>query len=97
MTQFRVMPNAALRSPIVVSGLSFDPNTSKLLDTDDHIALALQGAGWARLLPTGTTSQRPSKAPIETQRDALYIDTTIGRVIAWDGQDWRDVLTGDAV
>jgi hypothetical protein len=41
---------------------------------------------------SGTTAQRPSTSSLRL--GWIHIDTTIPAVVAWDGHDWRNVISG---
>jgi hypothetical protein len=46
---------------------------------------------------SGTTAQRPNFAANQTPLSNvgfMYVDTTIPKVVVWDGANWRDPITG---
>jgi hypothetical protein len=56
--------------------------------TGDAAALASQG--FAAVAASGSTANRPKGiAP-----GFLYVDTTLSAVVAFDGTNWRNVVTG---
>lgn len=56
------------------------------------------GRGSPEPAQVGTTSARPTQAAVAVplQPGTQYIDTTIGKIIVWDGAIFRD-YTGSAV
>lgn len=54
-----------------------------------HDAERMVGNGWTQFAESmGTTAQRPSG--VNVTRGYLYLDTTVGHVIVYDGATWRD-------
>ena len=51
------------------------------------------GDYFAMIGQSGTTAQRPTTPT----PGVLFVDTTVGAVIAWDGAAWRNVVTGASV
>jgi hypothetical protein len=47
--------------------------------------------------PSGSTALRNSLAPGYFKTGTLFVDLTLGRVIMFDGNVWRDVVNGNAV
>jgi hypothetical protein len=62
----------------------------------------LAANGWIQVAPSGTTGQRPTtnpnlSAPYTTAPGFKFFDTTLSKLIFWDGAIWRDPATGAAV
>ena len=55
--------------------------------------IQLQNRGWIKLPGNGTTAQRPPLGPFLSIGD-IFNDSTIGCLVTWDGESWRDILTG---
>ena len=53
----------------------------------------VQANGYTKLAYVGTTANRPT-TPVQNM---LYIDTTLSKVIVFDGAVWRDPVTGSSV
>jgi hypothetical protein len=76
------------------------------LELVDRLVMA---GGWVRVgRLSGPTSARPAGSaqgnPAALNEPAfragpgfLYFDSTLGKIIIWDGATWRDPNTGDAV
>jgi len=66
-------------------------------------AAVLEGAGWNRITFSGSTADRPTSTVAGTQQPVplstglLYLDTTLAKVIVYDGAAWRDVIAGGVV
>ncbi len=71
----------------------FVPGTPQ--DIDDFDALVLVANGWTLVEKhgSGTTSVRPSN-PVKNTR---FFDATLNVSIIFDGQNWRNTITGAAV
>ena len=59
----------------------------------DEIQLAPNG--WMRLPAFGATSARPVFGSYALTPGALFMDTTIGKCVVFDGASWRDIQTGN--
>lgn len=104
MTTRLFFRSTTARATTVANGHAYvgDPNT--ITDAADADVATLVGAGgWAQGPLVGTTAQRPGSPSAGT----VFIDLSLvgapgmptpsGRVILWDGANWRDLLTGAAV
>jgi hypothetical protein len=84
---------------MTVNGRSFSLAPGTPYDIATFDAGPLGANGNLDLFDSGPTSARPSSA-VGLPRlyvGALFVDTTINAVIAYDGQNWRSVITGVAV
>jgi len=104
MATHRMLPpaNAAQGpNPCVVNGRLYTCALGATIDVADFDAAVLQANGWtmATNAGSGTTAQRPaaSAASQPLKRGTTYNDTTVGKVIMWDGATWRDHTSGAAV
>ncbi len=92
-------PGATGNAAIAVSGRNYScaaGSTIDVLDADAHI---MSANGWTEQGFVGTTAQRPTPqdaAPV-LMTGLVYIDTTLGYAIRWDGAAWRNPSTGAAV
>ena len=62
-------------------------------------ASALGSQGFIPICASGPTSSRPSFSTTTVgvgMRDVLYLDTTISKIVVWDGANWRDPVTGSS-
>ena len=95
MANIRLMPagNGKITTAIV-NGRSYTCALGSTIDVVDFDAFALESAaGWVQVAPVGTTAQRPAKPGVQT----WYHDTTLGKLIIWEGAAWRDPANGSAV
>jgi hypothetical protein len=60
-------------------------------------ASALSSQGFIPICASGPTASRPVFSTTSVGvgiRDVLYLDTTISKIVVWDGSAWRDPVTG---
>lgn len=74
---------------------------SAVSNVPDGDARELAANGWILSAPggTGTTAARPTTGPDGVQAirpNTLYLDTTLGYIVVWDGVTWRNTSTGAA-
>ena len=77
----------------------FKPTPGSFIDVfvDSAECNQLTSNGWLRVALVGTTAQRPDAGnPNSIQSPTLYLDTTLGKLIVWEGTGWRDPMTGSA-
>jgi len=72
-------------------------NVGDVVVVQDYDVATLLAAGWIRLPDSGTTAQRPQRAAFDFVAGAYFNDTTIGKLIVFDGVAWRDPVTGAVV
>lgn len=75
-----------------VVGRTYTGAPGETLDVPDFDAQGLNANGWTWVAPVGATSERPEH-PAASDR---FVDTTLGKIVVFDGETWRDPLTGDA-
>lgn len=87
-------------SPITcASGRKYSGIPGSVIDVPLGDAENMGGpAGWMRFPGmSGPTSGRPKPNDPDTNAAVVatyYVDTTIGKVVMFDGATWRDVITG---
>jgi hypothetical protein len=84
------------------NGRTYVPVVGTPQDLSDSDAEVLAANNWLRLGLIGTTAQRPginawNVGAYAAQRGSVYLDTTLGKVIVFDGVSWRDAFSGTAV
>ncbi len=60
-------------------------------------AAALGSQGFIPICASGPTSSRPNFGSTTVGigvRDVLFLDTTLGKIIVYDGVNWRDPVSG---
>jgi hypothetical protein len=84
---------------MVVNGRAYSGAPGSVVDVPDMDGAILAANGWVRVAASGTTAQRPTStsAPFRAAPDARYFDTSINKLIVYDGVTWRDPATGSAV
>ncbi|HVC37506.1 MAG TPA: hypothetical protein VNF46_03790 [Gammaproteobacteria bacterium] len=81
-------------------GRTYSGTPGQVFDVILGDAAVLEGAGWNRITFSGSTADRPTSTvpatlqPVPLSTGLLYLDTTLGKVIVYDGIAWRDVVTG---
>lgn len=101
----RMLPPVGLTNRSrTANGRSYSGAPGQVFDVPDMDADRLEG--WIAVCPSGTTAERPvanGQAPtVATQPYVItpgfeFLDTTLGKMIIWDGQVWRDPVTGSQV
>lgn len=64
---------------------------------EEAMAVVAANPGWILAGRVGTTAERPTSAVTESMpasTGTVYIDTTLAKVIVFDGQVWLDPVTG---
>lgn len=94
MATVRLLPPASGPNSHTVNGRTYVAAIGSTLDVPDFDASVLQANGWTAVAGTvGATAARPLNPPKGTQ----FHDTTLNKVITWDGKAWRDPASGVAV
>jgi len=96
MATMRLMPPSGnFNNPINVNGRIYSCAANATLDVPDFDAAILQANGWTVTAAggSGVTTARPAKPTINMQ----FHDTTLGKIVIWDGKNWRDYSSGAAV
>jgi hypothetical protein len=83
----------------VINGRSYSASPGSVLDVLDYDAAVLEANGWIHVAPSGPTSARPTGrlGLYSAAAGQSYFDTTLGKLIISDGQNWRDPANGNAV
>lgn len=96
----RMLPPVA-GATITVNGRTYTASGATL-DMPDMDGYQASGNGWQIMGYVGTTAQRPT--PQDPDAGSVlslglkYVDTTLGKVILWNGRGgWNDPVTGAAV
>ena len=94
MTNIRLMPAGSGKiTTAVVNGRTYSCALGSTIDVPDFDAFVLGANGWIQVAPVGTTAQRPAKPGVGN----FFHDTTVGKIIIFEGAAWRDPATGSAV
>lgn len=87
-----ILRHASGRSYAVAAGAVTDVPESEA-EQVDHASL-----GAARVARSGTTAQRPTVTGASGQQpvrlNEFYCDTTLGKVVLWNGSGWIDPMSG---
>ena len=94
MTNVRLLPPASGPNSHTVNGRTYTAAGGASIDVPDFDAGPLTANGWTKVADgVGTSAQRPTNPAKETR----YHDTTLNKVVIWDGKAWRDPATATAV
>jgi hypothetical protein len=87
------------QTSMVANGRTYAGSPGTVMDIPDQDAQVLAANGWVKVAASGTTAQRPgsNSAPFRAAPEAKYYDTSLGKLIVFDGVTWRDPATGSAV
>jgi hypothetical protein len=83
----------------LVNGRTYSSTPGNVVDVLDSDAAELQSNGWIFVAPSGPTASRPSGALglYQASPGATYFDVTLGKLIVYDGANWRSPVDGSAV
>ncbi len=100
---FRMLPPPAVgQQTVTVNGRRYSAAPGAAVDVPDMDANVLAANGWVVCAPSGPTSARPTvnpntNPPYVAAPGFEFFDTTLGKLVFWDGASWRDPATGSAV
>lgn len=106
MPTYRMLPPAVVagqpvtsQQSMVVNGRAYAGTPGGAIDVPDMDGAVLAANGWIKVAASGTTAQRPTStsAPVAAAPSVHYFDTSIDKLIVYDGITWRDPATGSAV
>jgi len=93
-TTIRMMPAGSGKvTTMSVNGRVYSCALGSTLDVVDFDAAILTANGWIQVAPVGSTAQRPAKPGVGN----FFHDTTLGKLVIFEGATWRDPATGGAV
>ncbi|MGO9006611.1 MAG: hypothetical protein ACLQIQ_07500 [Beijerinckiaceae bacterium] len=96
----RMLPPVAVNQQArTVNGRTYSGTPGTVQDIPDFDANALAANGWINVAFSGPTSARPTAtvAPYAATAGLPFYDTTLGKVIVYDGATWRDPTNGNSV
>ena len=105
MPNYRMMPPAIVaggpvtsQQNMTVNGRTYAGAPGSVLDVPDMDGAVLAANSWIRVANSGTTAQRPTStnAPFRAAPGAQYWDTSLSKMVIYDGITWRDPATGSA-
>lgn len=91
MTTRMLPPIAQTLQTVTVNGTVYSCAPGSALDVADADVAGLP-AGWITIAQSGATGARPTNQLAGTS----YFDTTLGKLIMYDGSAWRNITTGGA-
>lgn len=106
MPNYRMLPPAIVagqpvtsQQSMVVNGRTYAGTPGSAIDVPDMDGAILAANGWVKVASSGTTAQRPTStsAPFMAAPGAHFWDTTLSKMVVFDGITWRDPATGSAV
>lgn len=96
MATVRLLSHGSGKGPSTTQGSGKPSNQAGgLLDlpVNSNDVNTFEANGWTRVALVGTTAQRPTGIGAGTK----YADTTLTKLIQFDGISWRDVFSGSVV
>lgn len=102
----RCIASATGPASLTLYGRTYSLAAGAVLDLPDSDALAASGNGWIAIgggphlpIQVGATATRPTRHPagITLPVGTLFLDTTVGGVIVFDGSQWRSPISGSVV
>jgi hypothetical protein len=100
---FRMLPpTAVVKQTLAVNGRTYSATPGSVIDVPEFDGRVLAANGWIICAASGPTSSRPTtnpnqSAPYTAAPSSEFFDTTLNKIIFWDGANWRDPATGNAV
>jgi hypothetical protein len=92
MSNVQVMPPANRTTVTLAGGRTFTCAYGAAISVPNWVADQLEANGWQQV-NADTTANRPTGI----QAGFLFMDTTLGKVIKYNGKQWHDLLTGNIV
>ncbi len=95
--KYRMLTNATPASPIQLGERSYARTPGTVADVPTIDAGRLGANGYLKLFATGTTADRPTHRisdEFTPMLGALYYDTTLPALLAFDGAAWRATTPG---
>jgi hypothetical protein len=95
----RLLFGASAQATRVINGRSYTGAPGTTIDVYDADAQELEANGWIPVAPSGPTSARPTGTLglYNALPGATYFDVTLGKLIVYDGANWRSPVDGSAV
>jgi hypothetical protein len=97
----RLLPPAPVSDQTrVVNGRSYFAAPGSVIDVYDADAAMPEANSWIAVAPSGPTSARPVTTLglyTASAGQCFFFDTTISKLVIYDGASWRDPVTGNAV
>ena len=92
-------PSIAQYQTAVVNGRTYSATPGSVVDVPDFDSLQLAANGWTTVAPSGPTSARPSGSLgiYPAAAGVHFYDTTVGKLIVFDGATWRSPVDGSSV
>lgn len=99
MSTIRMLP-PPVAGTIAANGRAYTGSVGTPRDVPTQDADILGANGWVWVAWSGPTSARPSPTRttgVDSDSASRFFDTTLSKLIVWDGATWRDPATGSAV
>jgi hypothetical protein len=93
-TMIRLLPPISVQQQnLTVNGRNYSSTPGNAVDVADFDAQVLTANSWVRCGRSATTATRPT----DPRLGEMILDTTLAKMIVWDGAHFRDPATGTAV
>lgn len=99
---FRMLPPVSVSAQTrVVNGRTYSAAPGVAVDVISFDADVLVANSWTKVAVSGPTSARPSSNPNVTPPYLAtagfhFLDITLSKIVVFDGQTWRDPITGNS-
>ena len=95
-------PVAVAAQSFTVNGRAYSGSAGHVYDILDADADVLGANGWVKVAVSGPTTSRPTTGQAVNPNyyaapGVRYFDTTLEKLIVFDGATWRDPTTGASV
>ena len=106
MPTYRMLPPTVVagqpvtsQTNMAVNGRTYAGAPGSVADIPDMDAQVLAANGWVKVAASGATAARPTatSAPVSAAPGVQFWDTTLSKLVVFDGKNWRDPATGNAV
>lgn len=96
--QYRLLPHGS-QGKVTSKGGQYQNSPGTVLDVfaDTTDIQLLTSNGWTRVALSGATANRPDPSVVPLALGTPFVDTTLGKVVIWDGVNWRDPFSGAIV
>ena len=94
-------PSSVALQTLTVNGRTYSGVPGQVVDVPDADAAVLCANSWVRVALSGTTAQRPGTSANGLYGIAApgvyYYDSSVNKLIIYDGLKWRSPVDGSAV
>jgi hypothetical protein len=93
MTNYRLFPANGAAKTTVANGRAYTCAANGFVDAPDGDAFILTANAWVQVAQVGSTAQRTTNPA----RSHKFLDTTLNKIVIFNGSNWADPATGASV